>query len=295
MFPYWKKSLATPKEMFNNLQTQVIKTEQDNNNNTIIIRKYPNDYMICDHLSNHFTENIRVNCRVGKNPTPFEIWKKIKTEEKILTMNKYNQREYVYSLSKECNTFNVSYCYYIIKELVGCNANILDPSSGWGDRLIASIANNANIYHGFDPNKTLQKSYKKIIDEFNISGDCNIQPIPFEESILEDNFYDLAITSPPYYDLEIYSNDSTQSVVKYNTYESWLVNFFEVYLQKMANAIKIGGYMAIYIENIVSNNKQYNLRSHTINYLNNNKQLKYHSKIGLKVGERIRWTLIWKK
>jgi len=45
---------------------------------------------------------------------------------------------------------------------------ILDPSAGWGDRLIAVMANDENIlcYHAVDPNGTLSQRYQKIIDFF---------------------------------------------------------------------------------------------------------------------------------
>ena len=39
--------------------------------------------------------------------------------------------------------------------------------------------------------------------------------------------FDCCITSPPYYDLEIYSNEETQSINKFQTYESWLENFID--------------------------------------------------------------------
>lgn len=293
-FPYWKYSLDSADIMFDHLLNQIILTESTNSD-TVVFRTYPEDYTFCDRISDHFTESIRIQCRFADYPTPMEIWTTVKNDPTIKKLSKHDKREHVYSLTKECNTFNPTYCMYIITELVGNNSKILDPSSGWGDRLIASLASKAAIYHGFDPNKLLQKAYKKIIKQFNSSNnEYSVRPIPFEDSELPINFYDLAITSPPYYNLEQYGSDSMQSIIRYNTYESWLTNFYKPYLQKMIDAVRVNGYIAIYIEDIISNKIKYQLRSVTINYMNN-EHLKYYFKIGLKVGKSIRWTLIWQK
>jgi hypothetical protein len=295
-FPYWKFSLPESTIMFENLKIQHVHTERDSDDNDIVIRRYPEDYEVCDHITNHFTEKIRINCRFSNYKTPYEVWTEIKKNKEYKQLvNPKDKREHIYGLTKECNTFNPTYCLYIINKLTGSGAKILDPSSGWGDRLIAAIASGAEIYHGFDPNKKLQSAYKNIIKTFNAnSKNVSVKAVPFEDSKIKDNFYDLAITSPPYFTLEQYSDDSTQSVVRYDTYEKWINLFYKPYILKMIDAIRVGGYISIYIEDITVNKQKYNLRQLTMTIMNNDERVQQRFKIGLKIGNP-RWSIVWQK
>lgn len=294
-FPYWSQSLKPAVEMFYNLQHQDLHITEDNHGNKILERSYPDDYFNCDHLSNHFTEYVRITCQFGTYDTPLDIWNSIKDEDTIKSMTPFEQREYIYSSTRECNTFNVTFCLWIINTLVGPNATILDPSSGWGDRLIAALASKALIYNGFDPNKLLRQGYKSIIKTLNITTKASVKHIPFEEAKLKHCYYDIVITSPPYFDLEKYGNDTSQSIIKYPTYTDWLDQFYKTYITKMLLAVKHDGYIVIYIEDITSNNIRYNLREFTIETIKSSNMAIYHSRFGLKVGRAVRWALVWKK
>lgn len=293
-FPFWYKSLQDPITMFNNLKYQELQVIEDKYGK-ILERNYPEDYFKCDHLSNHFTEYERIKCKFGNYTTPYDTWLTIRKKMDIKNMTPYEQRELIYASTKECNTFNVTFCLWIINTLVGPNSKILDPSSGWGDRLIASIASNAELYDGFDPNKNLQKGYNKIIKTLNINTKISITYLPFEESILKNNFYDIALTSPPYFDLEKYGTNKGQSIIKNPTYTEWLNNFYKPYILKMIQAVKTNGFIVIYIEDITSNGIRYNMREFTILTVNESNLVKSHNRIGLKIGKSIRYALIWQK
>ena len=122
-------------------------------------------------------------------------------------------------------------------------------------------------------------------------------PEPFEDvkRLLSPNYYDIAITSPPYYDLEIYDSSEMQSVVRNKSFNKWIDDFYYPYLANMIYAIKVNGYVVIYIEDIKSKKVNYPLRSITLDYMNNNDEVTYYNMIGLKVGKTVRWALIWKK
>lgn len=294
-FPFWSKSLENPKVMFNNLIEQPMIITRDDSGNNVLIRKYPEDYILCDHISNHFTEYERINCQFGNYDTPLEAWNKIKKDKQIKGLSYLDKRELVYSNTKECNTFNVTFCLWLITSYTNNDAIILDPSSGWGDRLIAALASNALIYDGFDPNKKLQKGYKNIIKTLNKDTVASVKPIPFEEAIVKSNYYNIAITSPPYFDLEKYGTDTNQSIIKYPTYQDWLNKFYRVYILKMVSSLKSGGHLIIYIEDVVSNGTKYNMREFTIKTVEETNLLKDFTKLGLKVGKVIRYALIWEK
>jgi len=298
-FPYWKYSIPNAEDMFITLKTQHITTIIEKNI-IIVIRRYPEDYIVCDHLSNHFTEQIRITCSFGNYDSPKVVYEKVKNDINYKELDMLHRREYIYSLTKECNTFNVSYCSYILQDLLKdkiTEAKVLDPSMGWGDRLIAALANNVNTYHGYDPNKKLHLPYSKIIKLFNINKNkYKHLAIPFEDAVLPKNFYNLALTSPPYYDLESYSKDNTQSNVKNETYTDWVNSFYRPYIIKMIEAVKEGGYIAIYIENVISNNIKYGLLDLTYDFINKYKpHITFYKKIGLKIGNKVRYIHIWQK
>jgi hypothetical protein len=293
-FPYWKYSLDHPIVMLSHLKNQELNVEKDKDGNSILIREYPKDYIYCDHISNHFTEYVRIHCRFANNPTPYEVFIMVKDNTDFKKLSKLDKREYIYSKTRECNTFNDTYALYIISKLVGSHPKILDPSMGWGDRLIASIANGIELYDGFDPNKQLLAGYRKIKKIFAKDLNINIKPIPFENADVKKNYYDLVLTSPPYYNIEQYGDDPEQSIIKYKTFPEWLKNFYEPYMSKMVYATKPGGFIAMYIEDIYSNNTKYSLRLYAINFMEK-QSVKFYSKIGLKTGVKTRYTLIWKK
>jgi len=141
----------------------------------------------------------------------------------------------------------------------------------------------------------LQKGYNKIIKTLNINTEVLIKYIPFEDADIQSNAYDIALTSPPYFDLEKYGNDSNQSIIKYSSYNDWLSNFYYIYIIKMINAIKPGGYVVIYIEDVTSNGIRYNIREFTIKTINDSNMMINHTKFGLKIGKAIRYALIWQK
>lgn len=49
---------------------------------------------------------------------------------------------------------------------------------------------------------------------------------------------ELAITSPPYYDTEIYSDEETNSCNRYKSFESWTEGFYKPMIDKNMKAIK---------------------------------------------------------
>lgn len=289
-FPFWSKSLLPPESMFQNLKTQDLTITGN-----VLERKYPEDYMTVDHISNHFTEYARIVCQFGSYSTPADIWLSIKKDPEVKKLMPFEQREFVYNSTRECNTFNVTFCLWIINKLAGPNSIILDPSSGWGDRLIAALASDATVYHGFDPNKNLQKGYKRIIKTLNTNTSVSIKAVPFEDAKIKDNYYDIVLTSPPYFNLEKYGTDPTQSIIKNPTYDEWLTNFYYNYIIKMIEAVKPEGYIVIYIEDVTSNGIKYNMREFTIKTVNDTRLTKNYTRLGLKVGKSIRYALVWQK
>jgi 16S rRNA G966 N2-methylase RsmD len=111
---------------------------------------------------------------------------------------------------------------------------ILDPCCGWGGRLLGVVASGA-YYYGFEPNPTTYENLIKLINFLGIREQVTI----INDVVENINNYeipnvDLVLTSPPYFNLEIYSTKGSET--KYSTYEEWrdewLSNIINLCLQK---------------------------------------------------------------
>lgn len=113
------------------------------------------------------------------------------------------------------------------------NPRILDISAGWGDRLIGACKLNA-VYSSCDPNTKLSKAYKDIIDIHGSHDRQKVFTIPFEDwnhSETEEK-YNILFTSPPFFNLEIYTDEENQSIKRYKTIDDWINKFMIVCLEK---------------------------------------------------------------
>lgn len=209
------------------------------------------DYMNYNILSDYFNENCRMKCqRSDQKYSPYEFF--IKFPEKVIqySLKKYNDinlytlRESIWRLIKECTSFRPPVIVSIIKKFK--SKKVLDFSAGWGDRLIGALACNVE-YTGVDPNDCVHKGYREMIKIFG-SKKINLIHSGFEDAKITGMF-DLIFTSPPYFDLEIYTKDKTQSVSKYKELDDWLNNFLLFSLKKAWEHLIKTGYMMIIINN----------------------------------------------
>mgnify|MGYP001594694780 CR=1 FL=1 len=110
---------------------------------------------------------------------------------------------------------------------------ILDPCAGWGGRMIGAACLGA-FYHGFEPST---KTYEgllvlgQFLKQFNNGFDFWIENKPFEDARLTGT-YNLALTSPPYFDTELYCDEPTNSCNRYLNIEDWRLGFFLPMIQK---------------------------------------------------------------
>jgi len=122
------------------------------------------------------------------------------------------------------------------------NANakkILDPCAGWGGRMIGAASIGA-FYYGFEPaTKTYEGLIKlgNFLKLFKTGFDFKVECLPFEDAKIK-GMYDFALTSPPYYDTERYSDEKTNSCNRYRTYKKWLNCFFFPLIDKTLQHVK---------------------------------------------------------
>lgn len=130
--------------------------------------------------------------------------------------------------------------------------SILDFCAGFGHRLIGTLSDDRNIklYCGVDPNKKLHKGYQKMISSFvpkDSHKKYNMICACAEDIIYDSTQYDLIVTSPPYFDLEIYCDDTTQSIQRYPNFEDWYQKFLLAATRNACNRLKFDGYLVMSI------------------------------------------------
>lgn len=117
-----------------------------------------------------------------------------------------------------------------------CDTNatsMLDPCAGWGGRMLGAAAAGVR-YLGYEPCTTTFQGLLRLRDwilTLQPNFQCIVVNKPFEDADISGH-YDVALTSPPYFDTEKYSTEDTQAAVKYNTYDSFLNGFFNPMLDK---------------------------------------------------------------
>ncbi len=151
---------------------------------------------------------------------------------------------------------------FIYNEYCSVNGRVLDPCAGYSGRLAGCIASNRNLfYHGIDPNGLTAVGNMKMASYFSTQYDIlgeRIYKYDFRfdigmaekvmPTIMEK--YDLVFTSPPYFNIEIYSEDKNQSCNKYKEYKQWLNSFLYKIVNESYRLLKDDGRMILNVKNI---------------------------------------------
>lgn len=108
------------------------------------------------------------------------------------------------------------------------NLRVLDPCCGWGGRMIgcASIPN--TTYVGCEPSTATYEGLLKLGEWLKVlqpTFNYEIYKLPYED-FKSDEHFDMALTSPPYYNTEQYCDEETNSLNRYKTYGSWVEGFY---------------------------------------------------------------------
>jgi len=141
------------------------------------------------------------------------------------------------------------YDYYFLPKQ--SDKRVLDFCSGFGGRLLGFwTSNTCTEYVGIDPNPRLVEPYQLLINWLTINFPKNKQ-IQMIKACAEDinyeqfGLFDIIFTSPPYFNLESYGSEETQSSVRYPTIELWRDKFLFNVITKVTVVLKKGGILAI--------------------------------------------------
>jgi len=177
------------------------------------------------------------------------------------------------------------------------SVNVLDFSAGWGDRLAGFYCGESTkSFVGIDPNTNNHPNYKKQVEFYKKHQTFFEEPKEVELicSPAEDvdftkyeNHFDTIFTSPPYFNVEKYSDEDTQSYIRYKDIDSWNKDFLHFTLDKLIFTLKKDGILAINISDVYNpNKKEYYEICNPMNEFLESKGLEYYGCIGMEMTKR---------
>ena len=227
---------------------------------------------IGNSASNFFQQSNRWSVDGSVSPGPKRTWENKKFMTSLmgsaysLKMEKIDKGvlRTMISLRKYiCSQFKPNVAKVLYDKLG--SKNILDFSAGWGDRLAGFYASETSEYYlGIDPRKENHpiyneqaEFYHKHMTVFEVQKKCDFKEFPAEDF----NYskypmeFDTVFTSPPYFSVERYSYDDTQSWVRYKDIDDWNKKFLQKTIEKLWPSIKSGGYLCVNISDVYASTK----------------------------------------
>lgn len=137
----------------------------------------------------------------------------------------------------------------IVNNLGG--VKVFDPCAGWGGRMLGSIAAGAELYIAFEPNTETYENLLRLISFLGIQDKVRI----YKDSALNMDKYninniDVVLTSPPYFDLEVYTHEDTQSITGCTSYQMWIDKFLNPLVTGALQTLKPNGWSCWNVHNV---------------------------------------------
>ena len=210
-------------------------TERLNTNGRLNFSFFDAYYNFNEYYNNkRFFRNGVNNTFKGKFLTEPDIKEKIKMLKNLFTMYFGNIGMFRPILVKHL------ICKYRPKRM-------LDFTMGWGGRLVGACSENMDAYIGVDLNTNLEPLYKKMVKTLKSLSTTKIQL--FFKSAVEVDYsklnYDFVMTSPPYYNIEIYRKNSIISK------QEWENNFYIPVFTETYKYLKKGGHYCINVNEAI--------------------------------------------
>ena len=250
-FPYVKMENNKINKTLNclfNLNSQQINKKENVLSQNLIGQNICNFYM--PHIFETRNKGSRTPIEVFNNDILFKKAIKKRIYHGGSDMSDYGIRK---TLSWACGAIKVSNFRPTVAKYIYDNYSgegvVLDFSAGYGGRLLGAISSSkVKSYTGIEPCIKTYTGLSKMAQDLT-NKRIILYNEPFEDITLEEK-YDLAFSSPPYFNIEEYEYADTQSFIRYNTKKEWREYFLKILIQKSYNLLKNNGYFIINIANV---------------------------------------------
>lgn len=257
---------------------------------------YIDNSLIGRKASNYFNQSARWKVDHARYPGPYRAWNEEKLRGNILNaLWSMDYKEVNKSILRQCLSVRgymaAQFPPLVAKtlyEIFGNNGDILDFSGGWGDRLAGFYGSSAKTFTVIDPNPVVCDNYRRQIDFYDDSTkSTRIINLPAEEVVWKDEKFDCVFTSPPYFNIEKYAHDETQSWKRYGKgIDSWLEGFLFPTLSNIWPQIKQGGTLIVNISDVYSDGEVKKICDPMNNFIEQLEGSFFAGTIGLKMSKR---------
>lgn len=176
-------------------------------------------------------------------------------ERRALNASNLRRMLQTYSRTTRVANFRVTVAKALYARYSGHGEQVLDFSAGYGGRLLACLTLR-RAYLGLDPCGEQVKGLRRMLAQLArfvaIPGRARIERACAEEFLpsLASRSHSLVFSSPPYFNNERYSNEQTQSYIKFPTYQQWISGFLKPVLGEAHRVLEPGGYCILNIANV---------------------------------------------
>lgn len=169
--------------------------------------------------------------------------------------------------TQACANFRPGFACYLYRKYCPDNAVVLDTSTGYGGRLVGAIASRKVAHYiGIDPNTLTHAANLKMAETLGFADKVTLHNLPAEDLYPEliRESCDFSFTSPPYFSKEHYSDEDTQSWVRYKTGDEWREGFLRRMIELQFTALKPGSHNVINIAPVKIKKEIYPLDEWTV-------------------------------
>lgn len=207
------------------------------------------------HSSNRFHFQARMACDSTNSPSPARSWYQVKFRKGLeasqfyaespktaLAMRKYIAAQYRPAAAKA-------------QYLLAGARRVYDPCGGWGDRLSAALATDLDLYFARDTNPYLFAGYSEQVRRLESSTQVEVENIGAEFDPPAFGYFDLVLTSPPYYKAEKYGGEEA-SHRKFKGFDAWLNGFMYALVENAYASLAIGGKMMLTVSDVYADHRR---------------------------------------
>jgi len=121
------------------------------------------------------------------------------------------------------------------------HGTLFDPCAGWGGRLLGTVSAGWR-YIGCESNVETFENLTRMVEFLGIDSYVELHNIPAED--FKQSKVDVVLTSPPYFNLETYSDSLNQSYNKHKNYDGWKNLWLQPLIEDSLSNINRGGISA---------------------------------------------------
>jgi len=127
---------------------------------------------------------------------------------------------------------------------------VLDPCMGWGGRMLGTVSAGKE-YIGFEPNLETYLNLIKMVNFLGIQEHVRlINDVAENMDKYDFGKVDIVLTSPPYFDHEVYCDGEDQCENKFSTYDVWKTDWLADVIKKAIDKLNPDGVSCWNVHNV---------------------------------------------